>query len=181
MRVLIAGVSGTGKTTVGKELSKRGYKVLETDHLTGLSSWVNINTGKNVPHKPPFSEEWLNQHHWIWNEKVLNLILSQNNKEGVFFVGDATNSMSFFKYFNHVFLLKVDRQTLKHRLQNREPEKTIDPERWLASNPEIHRILDWNDKSVHEYSDQGAIVLDGNRSPAKIADEMINILKNEAK
>ena len=173
MKYLIAGPSGTGKTTVAAELSKLGYLTIETDHEPELGSWTNLKSGERVPHNPPFSEEWLSQHKWLWQADVLKKLLDRQSAKQVFLIGGAANATDFFDLFDKVFALSIDGSTMKHRLQNRKPERLVDPERWLDINPEIGQILKWNDEFKEIYKSKGVVFIDGSLPPGKIAEKIV--------
>lgn len=57
MNYLIEGLSGTGKTTVGEELARRGYRVLDADEAFGY--YGDPETG--------ISTETKHQLNWLWD------------------------------------------------------------------------------------------------------------------
>ena len=61
MRVLVTGMSGTGKSTALVELEKRGYRVVDTDSRE-WSEWV------------PGTDEWL------WREDRMAELLAEDGE-----------------------------------------------------------------------------------------------------
>ena len=41
MKILIMGSSGSGKTHLSKEFSKRGFNAFDADEIEGLHGWYN--------------------------------------------------------------------------------------------------------------------------------------------
>ncbi len=160
---LIEGISGSGKSTVGDELLRRGYKVVEADWEPGLSQWVEKETGHPAKHEPPFSEEWLAKHIWVWNEEKLNQMLDEEQDGIQFLVGGADNMEKFFSKFTKRFFLYVDNELMKRRLQNREPE------RWPDESAELRRMTEWNNGLLSN-PPKNVILIEGSQPVNKIAD-----------
>jgi len=164
---LIEGVSGSGKSHLGDELGRRGYKVIEADWEPGLSSWVDKHSGQNVKHEPPFSAEWLSHHAWIWNEAKLNELLKESPEDQVqFLVGGADNMDGFMHHFTKRFFLYVSIELMKRRLQQREPH------RWPDGSAELQRTTEWN-RSLLTNPPKDVTKLDGSRPVAELADEVL--------
>ncbi len=157
---LIFGPSGTGKSTVQKELANRGFRAIETDNEPGLSCWVDLETGTKLVHSEiikPFTAEWLQSHVWQWDEKLMQRLLDGVGDEPVFFCGGAKNMKKFMPQFALKFALVIDNDTMKHRLQLREPV------RWQDDSPEIVRALRRNKEFVAENKQAGIVFIDSNR------------------
>jgi hypothetical protein len=118
---LIEGVSGTGKTSVGEELQKRGFHVVHGDRE--LKYFGNPQTG-NPLNEPGFSSEWektsWRHKHLLWDiDKVMSEISDQTH-EVTFFCGGCRNAHYFTAFLDGVFILEVeDIETLYKRLDER--------------------------------------------------------------
>jgi len=82
----VSGPSGSGKSRVGRELGSRGFRVIETDSVPGLSAWVNDNTNEKVANLPPhpFAKEWVDTHRWLWDAERLNQLIEGVKTEPAF-------------------------------------------------------------------------------------------------
>lgn len=109
---MIEGVSGTGKTTVCRELRRRGYHAINGD--TDLAYQGDPETGEPTDGRT-------HEHH-IWHvEKVKSLIANQEEAL-TFFCGGSRNHNKFLDLFDGVFILEVDVATLNRRLDERTDE-----------------------------------------------------------
>lgn len=103
-RVLITGMSGTGKSTVLRELAQRGYRVVDAD----LSEW-----SVEVPLADGSGFEQL------WREDAMRALLAEDAPAGLFVAGCASNQGMFYDRFDAVVLLSVPREILLRRLATR--------------------------------------------------------------
>ena len=117
---LIEGSSGTGKTTVAEELQQRGYRVLHGDRE--LSYRGDPETGKRTD-APGF------QYH-IWDVDKVREIVANKDDDVAFFCGGSMNSHKFIDLFDKVFVLDVDSETLRERIDRRTADD------WDVNDPE---------------------------------------------
>src|ERR1035437_5827664 len=101
-RYYITGTQGTGKTTVAKELQKRGFTVFDTDTYGGLCYWKNKVTGEKVTSKTGDRKEWLELHQWYCNPSKLKGLLPEQNKGDIFFVGISENQPEYIDFFDKI-------------------------------------------------------------------------------
>jgi broad-specificity NMP kinase len=96
-RILITGMSGTGKSTVVAELAARGHHAIDLDTDT-WSEWVQVDgnpTGANSGHD------------WLWNETKLAMLLAEGISQTLFVSGCASNMGKFVRCFDDVVLLSA--------------------------------------------------------------------------
>jgi adenylate kinase family enzyme len=170
VNILITGLSGSGKSSVGKELIKRGYSVVEADTDHGISSWVDIKTKVKVPHKPPYTKQWLKQHQWLWDSAAINKLLREN--KGILFIeGGSHNFNDYLDLFDKKFALYIDNETMIQRLQKRNPI------RWSSDKPEIWLNLEWNESIYDYFISLGLEIIDANQPTYEIANKILELTK----
>ncbi len=97
-RVLLTGMSGTGKSTVVGMLAARGYKAIDTDY-----GWC---------HAAPDGE-------WLWREDRIRDLLSTEDADVLFVAGCASNQVKFYPQFDTIILLSAPSETVIERLSTR--------------------------------------------------------------
>jgi dephospho-CoA kinase len=102
-RVLITGMSATGKSTVLAALAERGYKTVDTDD-GGWTEQVDVPAG---------GQEWL------WREDRIGTLLSGDDAEILFVSGTARNQVRFYPSFDLIVLLSVPASVTVERLAAR--------------------------------------------------------------
>lgn len=99
-RILLTGMSGTGKSTVIRTLSARGYRAVDLDE----PGWSR--TGPDGD--------------WVWQEDAVQSLLSSSEEEESLFVsGCATNQVKFHSQFDEIILLSAPVDVLVSRLATR--------------------------------------------------------------
>ncbi|GGA92072.1 nucleoside kinase [Brucella endophytica] len=154
---LIEGVSGTGKTSVCDELSRRGYHAIHGDRE--LAYQGDPETGEPL-------DGFTHEHH-IWDvDKVTALVAGQSHQAS-FFCGGFRNLNCFIDLFDRVFVLEVDLDTLHRRLAAR-PESEFGGK---ASEREFIARL----HATKEGVPKNAITIDATASLARVVDEILAI------
>jgi adenylate kinase family enzyme len=97
MRVLVTGMSGTGKSSALAELAKRGFRVVDTDS----TEW----------------SEW-NGEEWLWREDRMAALLADGGPT-VFVSGCMSNQGKFYDRFDAVVLLSAPAQVILERVDGR--------------------------------------------------------------
>ena len=90
-KVLVTGMSGTGKSAALQILGERGHRVVDTD--TGQwSHWVTAPDGSPD---------------WIWREDAIAALLATHRRGYLFVAGCKTNQGKFYSQFDHIALLSA--------------------------------------------------------------------------
>ena len=98
MRVLVTGMSGTGKSSALAELEKRGYRVVDTDSR----EW----------------SEWTGEE-WLWREDRMAELLAQDGDRTLFVSGCMSNQGKFYDRFEAVVLLSAPAEVILERVDRR--------------------------------------------------------------
>lgn len=109
---LVEGGSGTGKSSVCRELRKRGYTAVDGDNE--LAYGGDPETGDHA--------EEHNYYTHIWDVAKVREIAANTSEEIAFFCGGSRNFSKFLDVFDQVIVLDVDTETLKRRLVAREAD-----------------------------------------------------------
>ena len=104
-------MSGTGKSTVIKELAARGYKAVDADY-GGVSELVSIPATSD---RSGLGAE----RDWIWREDRIAHLLATEDADALFLSGTASNQGKFYGQFDHIVLLTAPASVMTERLIRR--------------------------------------------------------------
>lgn len=90
-RVLITGMSGTGKSSVVAELTELGYTAVDTDE-----GWCEPR---------PDGRQW-------WREDAIQALLATEDSDVLFVAGCEENQVKFHSQFDHIILLSAPAKVL---------------------------------------------------------------------
>lgn len=110
---LVEGVSGTGKTSVCRELQRRGYFAVNGD--TELAYQGDPETGEPT-------DGSAHEHH-IWRVDEVEALVTDRQRAVAFFCGGSRNFSKYVHLFDGVFVLDVDLETLNRRLEERPDDE----------------------------------------------------------
>ena len=97
-RVLLTGMSGTGKSSVIRALADLGYKAIDTD-----DGWCEQLPGGRQR----------------WREDAIARLLATGDADVLFVAGCEENQVRFHPQFDHIILLSAPIQTMMQRLVDR--------------------------------------------------------------
>ena len=121
-RILVTGMSGTGKSSVIADLAARGYKAADVDSPE-YSEWVEVSGDTSTLGSP----EW-GAKDWMWREDRVQELLSTEDADLLFVSGCAANMGKFLPQFDHVVLLSAPAEVIVERLATRTDQRL-----WEAS------------------------------------------------
>jgi hypothetical protein len=154
---LIEGVSCTGKTSVCKELQRRGHHTVEGD--IHLAYWGDPLTGE-----PLDSTAY---EHWIWDVEEVRALVADRTHAASFFCGGSRNTYRFIDLFDGVFVLEIDLATLNRRLALRSEDDWGGP----ASDGDANARRQHASKSDLP---QNAVPVDGTEPIADVVDAILH-------
>jgi hypothetical protein len=100
-RILVTGMSGTGKSSALIELERRGFAVVDTDS-GGWTVWSDEDGG------------------YVWREERVGELLSREDGATLFVSGTVSNQGRFYSRFDAVVLLSAPAPVLLDRIAARE-------------------------------------------------------------
>ena len=109
-RILITGMSGTGKTSVIRELLARGHQAYDLD-TPEWSHWVPAAPGDDLT--PAQGEDW------VWQLDKVEALLSRSTPGPLSVSGCAENMAGLFPLFDAIVLLSAPLTTIMARLAAR--------------------------------------------------------------
>jgi RNase adaptor protein for sRNA GlmZ degradation len=102
-KVLITGMSGTGKSTALGVLRMSGHRTVDTD-TDAWSHWVTLPDGSTD---------------WVWREPAMTDLLTGHDRGDLFLAGCKTNQGRFYPLLDHVVLLSAPAEVLLARIAER--------------------------------------------------------------
>jgi hypothetical protein len=109
---LVEGVSCTGKSSVCRELRRRGFDVVDGDNQ--LAYQGDPGTGEPTDTASHF--------HHVWDVAKVRALVADRSRAATFFCGGSRNVLQVVDLFDEVFVLEIDAQTLQRRLDARPPD-----------------------------------------------------------
>jgi RNase adaptor protein for sRNA GlmZ degradation len=110
-RILITGMSGTGKSSVIEELKRRGYESIDTDS-DAWCEWVSVSPAESSVGAEP-------ERDWVWKEQEMTALLRQERSGPLFVCGCKSNQGKFYSLFDHIVLLSGPAEVLLDRVATR--------------------------------------------------------------
>lgn len=111
-RILLTGMSGTGKSSVIEALAARGHKAVDLDG-DAYSEWVDAASisAPGTPVEPGRD--------WVWRESRVRALLDREDAPVLFVSGCAANMRAFLPRFDNVVLLSAPPDVILERLARR--------------------------------------------------------------
>ncbi|MCM2998607.1 AAA family ATPase [Paenibacillus cellulositrophicus] len=158
---LIEGVSGTGKTSVCKELQRRGYHAIHGDRE--LAYQGDPETGIRT--------DGITHEHHIWHVDKVKALVANQDEAVTFFCGGSRNFSKFIDLFDGVFVLDVDLDTLNRRHDER-------PEDEWGGKPSERKLIARLHQTKEDIPKNGMII-DATTPIEHVVDEIIRQIKEK--
>lgn len=160
---LIEGVSGTGKSSVCRELRRRGLHAVDGDN--DLAYQGDPATGEVVAGET-------HEHH-IWDVGRVRTLVDDRTAATTFFCGGSRNFSSFVDWFDAVFVLQIDVETLRERLAERSAGE------WGSTEAQREQILRLH--ATQEDVPVGGIPIASARPVSDVVDEIVALAEADAR
>lgn len=168
----ITGVSGVGKSSVVQELNKRGILAYDIDTVPNLCHWRNKSTLEKANYYSGIGKDWLEQHDWICDKKMLTELLG-HGADNVVIAGIASNQNEFLNLFDKIVLLHCNKETLLDRLTNRNGDNDF-----AKDKSEQEHVLSWYKDYENELLNQGAIAINTEEPLTMVVEKILNEIKS---
>jgi dephospho-CoA kinase len=99
-RILVTGMSGTGKSSALAELAELGFRAVDTD-VGGWSEWSDAEGG------------------YVWREDRMTALLAEDVGPALYVSGTVSNQGRFYDRFDAIVLLSASAEVLLGRIENR--------------------------------------------------------------
>jgi shikimate kinase len=103
-RVLVTGMSGTGKSSALAELGRHGFRVVDTDS-PAWSEWI------------PAAGD--GEGEWLWREDRIAELLTSEDDHTLYVSGCMSNQEKFYGRFDAIVLLSAPVEVILERVENR--------------------------------------------------------------
>jgi adenylate kinase family enzyme len=169
--IYITGLAGSGKTTVCKELVRRGFEAHDADS-EGFNKWQNKESGEivEVYDKDKGNlEDWYKKYSWSTIRSKVEELANKATNKLIFICGVSANEETVWDLYTKVICLNIDESTLRDRITSRTTNN-------FGKEPyEFEMLLKWHKSYLGEYLKKGALVVNANRPLDNVVDD---ILKN---
>lgn len=107
-RILVTGMSGTGKSSVLAELGRLGYHVVDTDD----PGWREYREYVD-------SSDEVHRGEWLWVEERITELLDSDDGRSLIVQGCVRNQTKFYDRFDAVVLLSAPADVILDRIERR--------------------------------------------------------------
>jgi dephospho-CoA kinase len=167
--VYVTGIEAAGKSTVCKELQKRGYEAYDIDQ-DGISAWFNISTGEQFvwPESDLVrNEAWYKDHEYKMIRSSVEQFAKAARSKPIFLCGTTQSDAEVLDLFDVVVYLYLDEATLRRRLAKRTGRG------FGGATHELAQILSWHKSSEAAYRERCALMIDATKPIDQVVDRIL--------
>jgi broad-specificity NMP kinase len=164
-KFLITGRAGSGKSAVNAELRRRGLNSMDADDVRGLANWEDLKTGQKTQVDPGSFVDY-SKVGWNWNPKTLSELLAEPRE--LFLCGSASNELDYHRLFDKVFVLTLDPETQRKRLQERSSK-------YGKGQDMQDEIVKEQEEFVGQAVHLGALAVNSTKPIVEVVDEILEM------
>jgi len=165
---IVTGISGSGKTTVGRALIKHGEIAFDSKITPGIYRFMDDN-GNEPPEIEWGDTNWLKAHKWSLNKEMLDSLLHNHaDSKRVFLCGRA-NLFHYMNLASKTFLLKIGPDTLLSRLNDGARDNLF-----ASDKATQQRLLAELDTIQNKIESKGTTVIDAEQSVDQIIKDILS-------
>jgi GTPase SAR1 family protein len=155
VKILVTGMSGTGKSTVLEELSRRGHQTVDTDSDTWSESVASDDQGRSSD--------------WVWREDRIGRLLDSHRDGLLYVAGCKSNQGRFYDRFDAVVLLSAPTEMILERIRIRDTNS------YGKSASERRMILDDLETVEPLLRATSSVEVDTCRPLSEVVDELVTL------
>ncbi|MEI7522645.1 MAG: AAA family ATPase [Candidatus Saccharibacteria bacterium] len=167
--IYITGIAGSGKSTVQKELKRRGHNSYDVDEPGIGAAHDQQGNIVKVPDVAERSPDWFDTHSWRMVDGAIEK-LQAKAKTGLVFLCGATTINENTGVFDRTIRLDIDEATLRKRLAQRKEND------FGQSEHELQRILDFHKAATDKYKNQDADIIDATQPLDKVIEDILRLV-----
>ncbi len=164
-RILITGMSGTGKSTVVLELQRLGFHAVDAD-TSEYSEFVQAAPGDVTGVG--------NGLDWAWKPDEIERLLDSGNDDILLISGCSPNQGRFSSRFDRIVLLTADKATIAKRLSERTSNS------FGKSADELARTLQLVDEIEPLLRERADVIIDTGKPLEQVVARIVKVIEDHA-
>ena len=165
----ITGMSGSGKTTVGRRLTELGEVALDSKIQPGLFHFSDKFGNQPIDYQPN-DAEWMAKFRWIMDKPMFDDLVSNNkNARRIFLCGGSDDIKQYWPLGQKVFMLEIDAKTMIQRLNSEERDNNFGKDKHTQLKL-VERIERFQGNQI----DDGAIAINAMRSIDVVVEDILS-------